>query len=121
MEDTLKMIESVDPSDAAKLDEIDKRVRCFLIEKQYESIKDWKTFYADKYTRSRDVLKAIRPEGWHFHTMNHYGCLTPDNFWKMEFCNHDNTQRLATKGLPTEEFAELSAILQAINYERTKP
>lgn len=157
-ETTLKMIEEVDPAHTAKLDEIDARVWCFLkgytflyLEHFSSSGKAVKCFRYDdngtcglarsqiKYTRSRDALKAIRPEGWQFQIVwrtgekgrpfgGRYG-----EVWKV--CasgylideSHGKygemgclTVDLGNHPLPTEELAELHAIIQAIAYERGK-
>lgn len=126
----LELIESVDPQDDAALDEIDARVWCWLNREKYlgrhecadcflATIDGAKFFIGhkdvQKYTRSRDALKAIRPEGWcvlNDYSLNawkvSYRCVT-EALGKEEFCS---------KFLPTEELAELSAIIQAISFER---
>ncbi len=147
-QEILKMIESVDPADTAKLDEIDARVWCYLNEKTFIG-KDSSGFYVwdssndfrfkevidgkitqasksicgdgghsfcpepvvKKYTRSRDTLKAIRPEGWEWdmmwnETVQYYGAGSGFEVWSP-----------ANPALPTEELAELHAIIQAIDYE----
>lgn len=84
----LKLIENVDPSDEKMMDEIDGRVLCYLTKNifvrmldgseigaefplmEYQSAEYTYNFHKipvpemDKYTRSRDALKAIRPEGY---------------------------------------------------------
>lgn len=75
-----------------------------------------------QYTRSRDALKQIRPDGWYFGyetgfsgdvPVFSYGC------WKKstEFPGYP---MISTRCLPSEECAELYAIIQAIEFERTK-
>ncbi len=67
-----------------------------------------------EYTRSRDALKAIRPEGWSVftHTTSTGSMATMERL---------SPQKLVTmRNLPAEELAELHAIIQAIEYERTK-
>ena len=138
----LKMIETVDPSDTAKLDEIDARVHEYLgfqwhgdgvsVEHKlwaghwgFDSVKEpslcncetQKDFAPEpkEYTRSRDALKAIRPDGFIF-----YICpaKTVTNKWVFT-CNVIPDDCLFDcKYLPTEELAELHAIIQAIAYER---
>jgi hypothetical protein len=116
----LKIIETVDPADTAKLDEIDARVQKFLINDPRYVLKDvagqWiihepgKFNFKNKatiYTRSRDALKAIRPEGWAFYINSRGVC---------QAYSSDNVIRVLP--LPTEELAELHAIIQAIEYER---
>jgi len=111
MEEILKLIETVDPSNTKKLDEIDNLVWNYLHPSggSYESRMEG----IPAYCSSRDVLKAIRPEGWYFQTNPWYnGCgYNAGTFDEgIKFINAD--------GLPTEELAELHAIIQAIEYER---
>jgi hypothetical protein len=87
-ETILKMLETVDPADTAKLDEIDARVWCWVEGVTYDAVLPTNSFggrwhhyhgggrYGEKgvsypspqpgynYTRSRDALKAIRSKGW---------------------------------------------------------
>jgi hypothetical protein len=138
----LEMIEAVSPDDTAKLDEIDARVVCYLAGREYQSHGIWKkrlwvwvpAWIQDfpyrqvvNYTRSRDALKEIRPKNWWF-SINQYG----DNWsCNAEYSGDPENVRLNThsawgphKGKnwlrPTEELAELHAIIQAIEYERTQ-
>jgi hypothetical protein len=111
-ETILKMIETVDPADAAKLDEIDARVFDFAHGQgmAQTAVNVGKTHGIPsgipQYSRSRDALKAIRPEGWRFICWpKHCDALGP------------RAELLADR-LPTEELAELHAIIQAIEYER---
>jgi len=142
MKQILEMIESVDPSDTAKLDEIDARVWCYLESHTFACIKWDRIFVLDehqceiekfngictlKFTRSRDALKAIRPEGWQY-CMEHspaigFQCTlqdkmgspdNPPNIFKSPWYKAGSGGRT---GL-TEELAELHAILQAIAHER---
>jgi hypothetical protein len=135
----LRMIETADPTDTAKLDEIDARV-WFIIQTDYDDIRfsrhDGGTtyYFADcgceypfsaswscpQFTRSRDALKAIRPIG---HTFRIEG--VNDRRCGGDFVAelYDNTvdwspDWIASARLPTEELAELHAIVQAIEYER---
>lgn len=135
-EKNLRMIEEVDPSDTAKLDEIDVRVWCWL--NKY-TLENFDTEYAEftvkeregyfsyevdpcqdwvSYTRSRDALKAIRPEGWFWYASTydkirsfalHKGIINSET---KEFEPH-----FLGKLYSTEELAELHAIIQAIAYE----
>ncbi len=130
----LRMIEEVDLNDTAKLDEIDARVWCYLYrpdkefcgvdkyhfrykgEDQYEvSISYQDTPTLKQFTRSRDALKAIRPEGWWF-------SITPNDFDKFDVVGFRQKEIMVnatrTRFFPTEELAELHAIIQAIAYER---
>lgn len=111
----LKLIETVDPADTEKLDEIDDDVFWFLTNITGQTANPM------QYTRSRDALKAIRPKGG---LPIIIGDVTGS--WKTEFIipDHDDYidncyQQFASPLLPTEELAELHAILQAVEYERT--
>lgn len=128
--DILGLIEVVDPEDTDKLDEIDARVWCwlnngeFLRTKffgtlvQYIDLTDGKTkghSFHTQYTRSRDAIKGIRPGGCLFSIqVLEDGCaevayLYPPN--EDDIC-------LDSPKLPTEELAELHAIIQTIAHER---
>ncbi len=124
MEEILKMIEAVDPSDTAKLDEIDARVYVYVWGTSTScefGVCHWligsgagDLFAADEFTRSRDALKTIRPAGWWIETSNSPYCKIekpPERSpWK-------STVFYAPQ-VATEELAELHAIIQAIAYER---
>lgn len=129
----LDMIETVDANDSVKLDEIDARVWCYLRNATILYVQDRQIRYQTKnkhiyegyrhfgkttakYTRSRDALKAIRPD-----FKNTFLTITKDfDFgWICDIENPDKFQ-LTTKTLPTEELAELHAIIQAIAYERNR-
>ena len=126
----LTLIENVDPNDSDALDEIDARVMCFVDNINFDTpewdkrdeyctyVDNW-TFedpinvIFEKYTRSRDALKSIRPEGWKIHTLqedNYFDCIL---FGDKH--DHISTEGL---GLPTEELAELHVIIQVIQWER---
>ena len=123
----LKLIENVDPKDNDALDEIDAKTDAFVKKLLFEQMApDWwdertpaywspgttalhERCYARKYTRSRDALKAIRPERRNtfkitYHIDGGYTC----------FCNRLFKYPI----LPTEELAELHAIIQAVAYEQ---
>lgn len=108
-ETILKMIEIVDPADKAKLDEIDALVS-FYIDPAFG-------YNPKRYTRSRGALKAVRPEGWEWY-------MSQDSSQKGVIfgCASDNigTNQMQSPMLPTEELAELHAIIQAIEYDRSK-
>lgn len=118
--DILKLIEEVDLSDTAKLDEIDARVWCFVKKRAFPGLKllnyendlyeqmGGRRIRTPKYTRSRDALKKIRPEGWWFQLIP---CASGN--W---MC--DSMHDIHVEPRPTEELAELHAIIQAIAYER---
>lgn len=128
----LKMIEEVDPADTAALDEIDARVWCFVqkIDTEYEYSDGrfvsyhqplhaaegeyWSAHDFPEYTRSRDALKATRPDGCTLcikvlENGSDIGWLYPK----------DSDDAIYAPLLPTEELAELYVIIQAIEYERT--
>lgn len=118
-EQILRMIETVDPNDSAKMDEIDSLVYNFLYPPRIisESVKVVTCSKFDSYTRSRDALKDIRPDLWVFectvstdmdHKLIGHGCCG------YRYMGDD----LESFDLPTEELAELHAIIQAIDYER---
>lgn len=150
----LNLIEEVDPSDTAKLDEIDARVWCWINGIEFKkplltknlrdggmrvfayrtSIgdistymtprppegKEWKCRHRLKYTRRRDALKAIRPNGYYSYAqpVTDYG----EKSVGLEFIgtctsNYHSFDTLDID-IDTEELAELHAIIQAITYER---
>lgn len=117
-ETILKLIEEVDPKDSDKLDEIDARVWAIAHGISYEEENRLREYgklagQPPKYTRSRDALKSIRPEGWEWDIYFHYGTpyVTFTKMWP-------DPINIKTPDLPTEELAELHAIIQAIEYER---
>lgn len=139
MNHILTMIENVSPDDTAALDEIDARVWCWLkgITEEgnftvshnkgtvYYRHNDWPkdartilhhTFMHPQYTRSRDALKSIRPEGWWFDiNYDEYNANAYTVRGKLiEF------EVVYSAPLPTEELAELHAIINAIQHERDK-
>lgn len=124
----LKLIEKVNPSDADKLDEIDARVKSFVNGWEFLSISgpDWGDYRVKtsdypkginfnkrevpKFTRSRDALKSIRPEGYVWSTKIWPDCA--------ESYVVGNNAVFGRERLPNEELAELHSIIQAIAYER---
>lgn len=127
-ETILKMIETVDPADSAKLDEIDIRTQLFIYSKTQQlnvGYRDERDFYLYKtyrlefgdfkrYTRSRDLLKQIRPVGYTFRIFQDINLKWQSGLYKVALAYHGNM----TLWFPTEELAELHAIIQAIDYER---
>ena len=125
----LSLIETVEPRDTAKLDEIDMAAFRYVtgytggFEGGDERVRqrwyarcaemdpvigpDWRPI--PQYTRSRDALKAIRPEGWEIRIF-----VRPDGKHNECFAGQD----IMSKFQPTEELAELHAVLQAIEHER---
>lgn len=128
----LKLIETVDPNDTAKLDEIDARVQCLVEREDYLSHHidhngfhatvscslegGFSTIWPRRYTRSRDALKTIRPKGWDIKITTHQN----SDAWMVFLDGSRNDYRCASAWLPTEELAELYAIIQAIEYERNQ-
>lgn len=124
-EKILQMIEQVKPDDTAMLDEIDARVSCY-IHPHIELVEynngachairnsDGFTGMPPQYTRSRDALKAIRPDGWDVLCFQQYE--GENSFELMTLDNKVRTKEYLK--FPTEELAELHAIIQAIAYER---
>ena len=124
-EEILKLIEAVDPSDTPKLDEIDCAV-WFIIthgslpETPIPVLRNFKEspWGLDKYTRSRDALKSIRPEGWSFQ-----GARQADDgtFWAELRKGYQTSYEVAkVSKCKTEELAELHVIIQAIQWERNQ-
>lgn len=116
-QEILRLIETVDPADFAKLDEIDLQVHLYIDTKKPTSAgaSAQGFFGPPEYTRSRDALKAIRPEGWYFGVRHAPLYLAEINF----DCKASSKQKhIYGPTLPTEELAELHAIIQAIEFER---
>lgn len=129
-EHILRMIESVDPADTETLDQIDVLVTEYATPNHFPvdgngnpcTWEQQKAFLirngvnpAFPFTRSRDALKAIRPEGWEL------VIRTKDGFVFIEKINDkDNIPWKLFLSLKrqSEELAELHAIIKAIAYER---
>lgn len=128
-ETILKLIETVDPSDRAKLDEIDARVWCYLqridfgVYGRMNNTKDNHQFtidniqqYSPHYARNRDSLKAIRPNGW---VLGSSGFNNIYNVFTVTLIPPEKSFRVDGSVIGYhEELAELHAIIQAIDYER---
>lgn len=138
----LRMIESCNNQDNRDntdlLDEIDARFWCLLNGVEYIGTVnnnhmyrgvDWQglecgqhcgdlvidDIIVPQYTRSRDALKAIRPEGFNFDiecatTPPVYSYGWQATAWLKDMRMHESPI------LPTEELAELHAIIQAIEW-----
>jgi len=116
----LRMIETYDPDNAAGMDEIDDAAQAYVRKLSHDELFSRNDFAPIRYTRSRDALKQIRPAG----------CKASANAvsWKEEMGFEGEAffmaQRIEEKEefvspyLPTEELAELHAIIQAIAHER---
>lgn len=109
-ETILKMIETVDQTDRDRLDEIDQAV-CDYLGKIGRPL--------PRYTRSRDALKEIRPQGFlsganpDFDDYEDTGNIKFDGF-----CESEDRLFGGLIYSSTEELAELHAIILAIAYER---
>lgn len=132
-QEILKMIETVSPDDTARLDEIDARVTAFKNGLTFLGATvhgpDEDPYYVcaehhnplpvhGRYTRSRDALKAIRPEGW---------SISIQSFAEFSRCSitfemrpHVADCNYVCETAPNEELAELHAIIQVIEYERSR-
>lgn len=131
----LHLIENADINDRDDLNYIDAQAGFYVKHSGVMQdlleyyLKDGKTYddavthaikfkYAPEYTRSRDALKAIRPKGkisWVF--FNDY----PEGSRARAEIFHDNGDNpIQTDWMPTEELAELHAIIRAIEFERTQ-
>lgn len=113
-EEILSLIESVDLTDTQTLDKIDCLV--WSLVKPPEAMqfdRQWHPYY----TRSRDALKGIRPNDWKwsFKTSDIFRCQAWGFKEGVKISKSDFT--VSAEG-NTEELAELSAIIQAIEYER---
>lgn len=108
----LKRIETVNPDDGRAMREIDCLVRLYV-----HRIPMFKSLVgiALPYTRSRDALKGIRPDGWEWY-MSQNG--TKNLFLFGCAADSIGTNQMQSPMLATEELAELHAIIQAIAYER---
>jgi len=146
--DILKMIEEVDPSDTAKLDEIDARVYEYLGFYWHGGgdSKNWQEMAGHWYfglpmndkgvclcrsdrefaeeppqhTRSRDALKAIRPGLQYYMHKDQGATLWQCTFAKWDVSGKNEHLEIKSPWLKTEELAELHAITQAIEHERSK-
>jgi len=125
----LKMIEEVSVDDTDKLDEIDIKVFRHCGQGCYPAIPLPNSKFPP-YTRSRDALKKIRPEGWiiRLYQTPVYNPRKPNNanlyhfnmdkYFFLESEEEYNQINVRAMHLPTEELAELHAIIQAIAHER---
>ena len=113
IETILKMIEAIDPEDRWKLRILDDHVYRFRT-----GFNRGAETPDTCYSTNRNELKAIRPERYIFNisarakyrkVIGASACYT--NLRKPNVC-------FVTPILPTEELAELHAIIQAIEYER---
>jgi hypothetical protein len=78
----------------------------------------WSTFTCQRFTRSRDALKSIRPSGWTFLCDNRSSGTDLTYYPPGLLEKYPSLSEIRTGVLPTEELAELHAIIQAITHER---
>lgn len=129
-QDLLKLIETVDPDDCEKLVEIDWQVSLYLYPdlglhrkddgRVYSKRGDLINMIHSRYTRSRDALQTIRPDVI-VRGIDQFGSyLDGKRAWRCIFGlrDHPGQEVIAAIGR-TEELAELHAIIQAIELERT--
>lgn len=129
----LEMIENLSLDDEVALNEIDARVWVFLeLSNEFEITfsgatvyyrhKSWPSgartimhhpFQHPQYTRSRDALKSVRPDGWAFAIWSNVSCAK----WVCGI-SKDSDNLMTSVSLPSEELAELHAIIQAKQWER---
>lgn len=118
----LFLIEQVDPADADALDEIDVRVWCYINSEVFHEGTEYNCGFDNpygvgndvrRYSRSRDALKAIRPEGWLIN-----GIWQDQDGWFCVGISKTKERFQSPDTMPTEELAELHAIVQAIGLER---
>lgn len=114
VETILKMIETVDPADSAKLDEIDRAVYQFVD----GSPLGWTVIPREmRYSRSRDALKSIRPRGWNFAILP----LSDGTFCcRGSYGDPNRTDGPDSDNLRSEELAELYVIVQAVAHDRAR-
>lgn len=119
----LEMIEAVDPEDDEKLQKIDVLVYLYTGDKSVDNDNLWHVPY---YTRSRDALKAIRPKGWFYQSINYHPLK---KLFCAEYSKESNISDLGKNRfevfypiysalLFTEELAELHCIVQALESDR---
>ena len=138
--DILKLIEEVDPSDAAKLDEIDARVDAWMNGLDFVRIHPACRSYDVKsqfgldiicyrvepmyFTRSLDAIVGIAPEGWQFTNTIYSRPGAADTRELHEFLalksDTDPVQWVRSPRLLTEPLARLHAAIQSLEYERSQ-
>jgi hypothetical protein len=114
----LNMIESVDPSDTVKLEEIDARVQRYVDGQSSVELAGLEC-PDPQYTRSRDALKAIRSKMWRYNGTSQERSSVDNTFYCSFSIERDEAVfTLASPELPTEELTELHAIIQTIADDR---
>lgn len=133
----LRLIETADPDDATRLDEIDARVWCYIKGYKYHrhDKPDQRNFmyeippqrglifgsiYADGklYTRSRDALKSIRPDTGFISVVGSKMTGYLSTLWDAaKYPNQDKDgYYFSSTDLATEELAELHCLVQFYAY-----
>lgn len=111
----LRMIEEVDLKDAVTLDEID--VLVLEVVNANGILLHWNCGL--KFTRSRDALKAVRPQNLRITAFNTNPKIDKNSHYcELGLRGEDGFDNLFHFFGQTEELAELHAIIQAIEYER---
>lgn len=130
----LILIETAHPEHKARLNEIDARVHAYVHHLEFLRLlhpyrmASSRSYYGrgrkgneriwrgPAYTRSRDDLKGIRPKGWHSYAAPAGSdCVFP---LFQALAQLPSGRAALSPALPTEELAELHAIIQAIDYTR---
>jgi hypothetical protein len=124
----LSLIETVEPGDEARLDEIDARVHALYNNCVVRKMGDGRAYYTDygytaasyvpQYTRSRDALKSIRPPEWEFYCCDFSRRGGNDTGYNFEAYRWTSGHRMMCPYMPTEELAELWCIISAIRHDR---
>lgn len=122
----LGMIDAVDPANKDSLDEISAHVWNYINPNRtterlgggFWSIKDGQYPYVPyNYSSSRDALKKIRPD-CHSFMITKFGKSIGVDINLSGEKDKDGQYKFITGFGPTEELAELSAIISAIDHQR---
>lgn len=97
--------------DDSKLAKIDALVHGYVLGKYAKTI----VGLAEPliYTKSRDLIKSLRPEGYWFQIIP-----VSKSAWLVSCANEKEGPIMCSGNMPSEELAELHAVIQAINYVR---
>jgi len=110
----LRLIETVSPDDEIGMHNIDTKVWLYLTRPNSPvAIPSH-----PKYTRSRDALKSVRPEGWLVQELSQ-DYATGTWYCTLVSPKYGGENAVQAGEQYTETLAELSAIIQAIEHERT--
>jgi len=102
--DILRMIESVDPQNSAKLDEIDMRIREYIDSEQVAQ---------KQYTRSIDDQESIWPRD----VKNFFFTITKEYDFAF-YCDVEWGEFKCSSSAKTEALARLHCLIQAIDHNR---